>query len=278
VTAVPVPSYPARVIESTFQLAPGIGAMRERQLWAAGVVRWEGFPREPGQTFSARLDARILDAVERAREALEAGDAGRLAAMLPARERWRLYRAFADDAGFLDVEADGEGVTVIGVLDRDGPRLFLRGRDLDDFPAAAARWKLLVTFNGQAFDVPLLRRTFPDWDPPAAHVDLRHLWARLGHQGGLKLLEHVTGVGRPAHLARLDGSQAAGLWRRHGEGEPGALHALAEYNLYDTVNLKALMALGYNRMLERYRLPGEPVPRWERGDVLYDLTRQLLAL
>src|SRR5512135_754296 len=183
------------MIESTFQLAPGIGAYRERQLWDAGVGSWDALPGATVGIVSPRLDGRIRAAVGAAREALRARDGERLACMLPVRERWRLYRAFAEDAAFLDVERAGEEITVIGVLDRDGPRLFLRGRDLDDFPAAAARWKLLVTYNGRSFDVPALEATFPGWKAPHAHVDLRHVWTRLGHQGGLKLLEHVTGVG-----------------------------------------------------------------------------------
>jgi hypothetical protein len=38
------------------------------------------------------------------------------------------------------------------------------------------------------------------------------------------------------------------------------------------------MDLGYNRMIERLRLPAAPVPVQERGDVRYDVTRVLLAL
>ena len=266
------------MIESTFQLAPGVGPYRERQLWAAGVVRWEELPPAPAVTLSRRLDLRLHQAVAAARAALAAGDTARLAAMLPRRERWRLYPTFAEDAAFLDVETDGEELTVVGVLDRHGPRLFVRGRDLDDFPAATEGWKVLVTFNGLSFDVPVLRREFPAWRPPAAHVDLRHLWGRLGHEGGLKLLERTTGVGRPDHLDGVDGLEAVRLWRRHRAGEAGALRRLAEYNLYDVVNLKALMTLGYNRMLERHRLPGRPVDVWQRGEVLYDVSKQLLAV
>jgi len=272
--------YAARtVIHATFQLAPGIGPYRERQLWAAGIQRWDHFPGELGIALSPRLDGRVRNGVAAARAALEDGDADALAAMLPRRERWRLYAAFAEDAAFLDIETDGgDLVTAVGVLDRDGPRVFLRGRDLDDFPAAAARWKVLVTFNGLSFDVPILERAFPAWRSPRAHVDLRHLWARLGHQGGLKLLEHETGVGRPDHLHGVDGMEAVRLWRRHRDGEPGALRRLAEYNLYDAVNLKALMTLGYNRMLARYELPAAPIALWQRGDVLYDVTKRLLAI
>jgi uncharacterized protein YprB with RNaseH-like and TPR domain len=266
------------VIESTFQLAPGIGAYRERQLWEAGVVHWDRFPAPPEVALSARLDDRIRAAIESARAALRDGDAERLALMLPARERWRLYPSFEQDAAFLDVERDGETVTIVGVLDRDGPRLFVRGRDLDAFPEAARVWKLLVTFNGLAFDVPALEAAFPGWRAPHAHVDLRHLWSRLGHQGGLKLLEETTGVGRPPHVAGIAGADAVRLWRAHLDGDRESLRRLAEYNLHDAVNLKALLALGYNLMVERLRLPAAPVPSWSRGDVLYDLSKLLLAL
>ncbi len=266
------------MIRSTFRIAPGIGAFLEGKLWTAGVRRWDDFPAPPAVALSASLDARVRAAIPRARAALGAGDAEALATMLPRNERWRLYGVFGEDAAFLDVEADGEALTAIGILDRRGPRLLLAGRDLDRFPDEARGWKLLVTFNGLSFDVPALRRAFPGWRPPRAHVDLRHLWGRLGHRGGLKLLEAETGVGRPAHLVGLGGRDAVRLWRAHQDGDPGALRLFAEYNLLDAVNLRTLMDLGYNRMIERLRLPAPPVRVQERGDVRYDVMKILLAL
>jgi hypothetical protein len=38
------------------------------------------------------------------------------------------------------------------------------------------------------------------------------------------------------------------------------------------------VAIGYNRMLERTGLSAPPLPRWERGEVLYDVSKLLLAL
>jgi uncharacterized protein YprB with RNaseH-like and TPR domain len=266
------------MIRSTFRIAPGVGRWQEARLWESGIATWDDFPPAPAVTLGDALDARIRSAIARARAALDASDAEALATMLPRAERWRLYAAFARDAAFLDVETDGDALTAIGVLDRDGPRVFLAGRDLDRFPDAARAWKLLVTYNGLAFDVPALRRAFPGWRPPRAHVDLCHLWRRLGHAGGLKLLEAETGVGRPPHLAALRGHDAVRLWRAHERGDREALRLLVDYNLHDAVNLRTLMDLGYNRMVERLRLPAAPVPVSERGDFRYDMTKLLLAL
>lgn len=266
------------MIRSTFRLAPGVGPHLEAKLWEGGVSSWDDFPPPPCVALSPRLDDRLREAIARARAALAERDAEALAAMMPRAERWRLYGAFARDAAFLDVEMDGDDLTAIGLLDASGPRVLLAGRDLAAFPELAQRWKLLVTFNGLAFDVPALRRAFPRWRPPRAHVDLCHLWRRLGHAGGLKLLEAETGVGRPAHLRGLDGRDAVRLWRAHLDGDRAALRLFADYNLHDAVNLRTLMDLGYNRMIERLRLPAAPVPVSERGDVRYDLTKALLAL
>jgi len=156
-----------------------------------------------------------------------------------------------------------------------GGRLYLPTGTLQDENAILAAARRVFGDNIE----PVLERTFPGWKAPAAHVDLCQLFGRLGHSGGLKLLEEDTGVGRPFHLKGIDGRAAVRLWSRHVEdSDRAALLALVEYNLYDAINLKALMAHGYNRMIERMRMPGAPVPAWERGDVLYDVSKVLLAL
>jgi uncharacterized protein YprB with RNaseH-like and TPR domain len=166
----------------------------------------------------------------------------------------------------------------VGILDRGGPRILLPWRGLDDFPDLVPPGSLLVTFNGAAFDVPVLRRFFPGWRPPAAHIDLRPLLVRLGERGGLKVIEERLGLGRPDHLRGLSGREAATLFRWGGRGDRTALRLFAEYNLYDTINLRTLMALAYNRAVEAALPAAARVPVSWRGDVLYDVSKALLAL
>ncbi len=269
------------MIRSTFRLTPGVGAWLESRLWDAGVRTWEDLlAADPaGLPLPARTTARLREAVGRAAEALAAGDAEALARLLPRAERWRLYPAFVEEACFLDIETDGgDGVTAVGLLDAAGPRVLLAGRDLEALPDLGARWKLLVTFNGLAFDVPVLQRAFPGWRAPLAHVDLCHLWRRLGHAGGLKLLEHEEGLRRPPAVAHLTGLDAIRLWAAWQAGDAAALRLLVEYNLYDAVHLRTLADRGYNRMLARLRLPAPPVRVVEPGELRYDVTKALLAL
>jgi uncharacterized protein len=276
------------MVESTFQLARGFGPKREQRLWQSGIARWQDF-----RAAAAADEPMLRAAVDEAAAAYDARDADRLAALLPTREHWRLFDAFADGAAYLDIETSDDvvgrcGISAIGVLDRSGPRLLLAGRDLDDFVDVARGWSMLVTFNGSSFDVPILRRAFPDWTPPVCHVDLRHVLARLGHSGGLKRIEReltALELARPPHLAGIDGWDASWLFRRGVDGDRAALRRFAEYNLYDAINLRTLMAFAYNEMLDAetrlapaVRAAARSVPVPGRGDVLYDVSKILLAL
>jgi uncharacterized protein YprB with RNaseH-like and TPR domain len=266
----------------TFQLTQGVGPWREKDLWARDLSRWEDFERAAaaGVVMSARHDRDLLVAIDAARRALAARDLPALATLVPAREHWRLFGHFPDSAAFFDIEADGDDVpTVVGVMDAEGVATFRRGTTLDEVPARLARAPLWVTFNGGAYDVPALRRYFgPGFPTPRVHVDLRFLVRRGRLSGGLKAIERVLGLGRPPHLEGVRGLDAIRLWREwEATGDPAALRILVEYNLYDAINLRAVLEQCAWRIAEGYAWDVDRQPTFERGDVLYDVSRLVLA-
>ena len=144
---------------------------------------------------------------------------------------------------------------------------------------ALQKARLWVTFNGRCFDVPVLQRHFSDLPIPPVHLDLRFLCHRVGLRGGLKTVEQTIGIPRPPHLRGVGGCEAAVLWRTWiATDELEALRFLVEYNLYDAFQLRALADAAYNRAVEQLAFDGERIPVWERGDLLYDVSRLVLAL
>ena len=162
--------------------------------------------------------------------------------LLPQREMWRLCPEFARRALFLDIEttglsAWGDEVTVIGGFGGGELSLFVRGVNLEQFPAYVRQFPLLVSFNGSQFDVPFLRVHFPEARLDQAHVDLRFVLASLGYRGGLKAVERRLGLaarrrsagwtvrGRPALAAsqarRPCGAGEAAPLQPDGRGQSG---------------------------------------------------------
>jgi uncharacterized protein len=267
------------VIRRTFQMIPGVGPWREKDLWARGLLTWDDFAKSTEVILSDRVDPIARERIQETHAAIEAGDLAALAKRIPAREHWRLYPLFADDAVFFDIEADAEHrPTIVSLFDRDGLHVFVDGRNLDDVPAALAKRRFWVTFNGSVFDVPVLQRHFGALALPDLHLDLRFLCRRVRLKGGLKDIEDSLGLGRPPHLRGVRGMDAILLWRAYQRtGDVQALRFLAEYNLYDSINLRAVLDRAYNRAAEHLAFD-DRVPEFDRGDVLYDVSKLLLGL
>ena len=271
------------MIQRTFQLVPGIGPWRERDLWARGIQTWDDFPAEGAPVaVSSKVDAQARLQIARTRAALEARDLAQLGRLMPSREHWRCYPAFAPQAVFFDIEAEdprSPQPTVVSLFHAEGLEVFIQGRNLDELPKALSRWPLWVTYNGSCFDVPVLRTHFPELALPALHIDLRFLARRLEFRGGLKQLEDTLGVGRPPHLRGVNGYDAVLLWREYQlTGDVEALRFLTEYNLYDAIQLRSVMELMYNRAADRLACDIVPLQPFDRGEVLYDISRLLLEL
>jgi uncharacterized protein len=262
------------VLRHTFVHVPGIGEKKERDLWSRGFIDWDAFER--GHPAGAWRDL-----------ILERLDPERAASDLPAREAWRLAAEYAGATLFLDIETtglslEGDAVTCVGVSDGTSTRAFVRGVDLERFPDALEGVRLLVTYNGASFDLPVLARAFPEVDFSAFHhVDLRFPLRRLGLKGGLKGVERALGIDRPDELRGVDGFMAVRLWNAHRAGREGALETLVSYCLEDVVNLEPLLAHVYDGLSATLPIRIPALPRRERPVIAHRadlrLVREMLG-
>lgn len=183
--------------------------------------------------------------------ALQSFDASYFAQKLPKPFLWRAIPEFTDKTVFLDVETDGtEKITLIGIADKNQFRAFVLG--IDDFEEARdwlEREAMVVTYNGNSFDLPVLRANFPKWRIPPLHIDLCPLLRRLGYKGGLKGVEAQLGIRRSPQTQGLNGWDAVRLWWMWCEyGDENSLNLLLQYNREDVVNLRTLLDFAYQQL------------------------------
>jgi len=187
-----------------------------------------------------------------------------------------MYADFRDSAAYVDVETTGrlgEGeITVIGLFDGIRPRVFVKGKNLEDFKTEMRKFALLVTYNGRQFDVPFLCSKFGNIFGHMGHIDLQYLLQHLGYVGGLKPIQEQFGLRREGPLGSLDGRSAIWLWEEYEQGNKKALDTLLRYNLEDVVVLPALAEAVYNESASKLPVPVKELPPGKniQIDIPYD--------
>ncbi|MDS0477504.1 ribonuclease H-like domain-containing protein [Natrinema sp. 1APR25-10V2] len=238
-------------IENSFIPVHGVGEATERRLWENGVTHWEEFD---GSVVGSTLADRIETFIDEGWTHLERGDVSVFAEALPAASRWRCYENVSDEACFLDIEttglsADRNDVTTVSLHRGGETKTFVKDRDLtgDRLARELEDSALLVTFNGQRFDVPFLETSF-DLEVDLPHVDLMYPCKKLGLDGGLKAIERDLGIERD--MPDISGRDAVRLWHEYESGDDAALETLVEYNRADTRNMEPLMEIVTDRLHE----------------------------
>jgi uncharacterized protein len=244
------------VIKNTFIHIQGIGPKTERYLWKKGIDDWESFLSHEGIILSSRKDPIVRMQLEES--IINCDNIEYFARRLSLSDAWRMFDKFKEKAAYLDIETSGdysggELITMIGLYDGDTVQSFINGRNLQDFEIAVASFELLITFNGSSFDLPIIRKYFPNISLPSGHIDLKFLLRRLGYTGGLKKIERDFGIYRDEKIKGMDGIEAIRLWEAYRWGDKEALELLIKYNSADVVNLKPLMEKGYKMMKEALR-------------------------
>ncbi|WP_049896619.1 ribonuclease H-like domain-containing protein [Natrialba chahannaoensis] len=229
-------------IENSFIPVRGVGETTERRLWEHGITHWDDFD---GSVVGDTLADRIEDFIADGRQHLEQGNLTPFAEALPASSRWRLYENVREKTCFLDIETTGldatsNDVTTVSLHRGGETKTFVKDRDLtsDRLAAELESASLLVTFNGQRFDVPFLETCY-NVDVTTPHVDLMYPCKKVGLDGGLKAIEQDLGIER--EMPDISGRDAVRLWHEYERGDEGALETLVEYNRADTKNMEPLM-------------------------------------
>lgn len=244
------------MLTRSFIQLQGVGTSTEARLWERGATDWDTFLKlRPTLGMPRARLALWEEKIEECRRRLGGGDSRYFARCLAPRDQWRAYPEFRHRALYLDIETTGTGaedqVTVVGVYDGRELRQYVRGVNLHLFPQEMAECGLLVTFFGSGFDLPVLRRAFPENRFDVLHVDLCFALKRLGFSGGLKRVESELGIHRAEQTAGLNGWDAVRLWAEYCGGNGHSLAKLLAYNEEDVVNLERLMGLAYTGLRAR---------------------------
>ncbi len=253
------------MLQSTFCHVPGLGLQTERRLWDAGCLTWEDL-LEPDSSWplGSRQSSEVLRQIELSQRALEEGVHQHFATLLGSRHAWRAWPEFQDRAVCLDIETDGrqdpDSITMVGLYDGQEFICLTPDDGLASFPDIISRWGMVVTFYGGGFDLPMLRKAFPQVRLDQIHFDLCPAFRQLGVRGGLKKIEVEMGLQRPEEAEGLTGWDAVLLWRRHLRGDPNALRILTAYNREDVVNLWVLANIAYEKLRKSVGFPGSHAP------------------
>ncbi|MHA1732850.1 MAG: ribonuclease H-like domain-containing protein [Promethearchaeota archaeon] len=254
-----------KMLVKTFRHLSGVGEVTERRIWASGYESWaDALNRGSPPGVSPSKWTRYQRELGHHLPLLEDRDGPALASVVPSSLHWRMIPEFLGHIAYLDIETTGlypghDQITTIAVFDGKTVHDFVRGENLDEFGDFISEFPAVATYNGKTFDVPFIERTL-GVDMPQVDFDTRFLLRRVGLTGGLKRVEEAVGLSRPG-VDGIDGFGAVILWNLYEQSRRQEyLDTLLAYNNEDIINLPHLLALAYNGIVERGRMPFEHIP------------------
>ncbi len=245
------------MLTSTYIHMPRIGATVEKRIWSGGIRTWDDFMSRMDELLIPRSKKEmIVSGISESVERLSSRDFRFFAQSLPKAEHWRAFREFSGKVAYVDIETTGlspgsSSITVIGIYDGKDAKCYVKGIDLEKIVDIFPKYEFLVTFNGARFDLPFIKREFPEIEFDQLHADLMYPLRRIGLAGGLKKIECELGISRAQETVGISGFDAVRLWNQYERGEEEALDLLLKYNREDIVNLKTIIETTLPRFIEK---------------------------
>ncbi len=203
------------MITSAFHHCRGIGPARLTKLMAAGVHSWHDAVGNP-DALPASLRKSLIDECRRLIAEFEQDRIDTFVRCFHPKDKWRILHHYLDRASFFDIETTGlsfeDTITVIVCWHRGELHSFVEHENLDEFLELLDDVDLLVSFNGNMFDVPRVLDAFHIPELPCPHLDLRWIAHHQQLRGSLKSLTCRLGIERPHDLRDVDGAQAVHWW------------------------------------------------------------------
>lgn len=230
------------MINQTFLHCTGIGPKTEQRLRLLGIGTWEECLQQPDLIpFKGRRQQIFFAQLQESLHALRSRNIQYLVSRLPSREHWRILAEYFPHATFFDIETTGLSsydsiITVIVALRNNRLHTFLYRENLDDFLDLVEESELLVSFNGNSFDIPFIESAFNIPEIGCPFIDLRWICYHNGFRGGLKLIEKELHIKRPPDIRSIDGYEAVRLFYDWQEGNLRARNKLVRYCRADVVS------------------------------------------
>ncbi|MGD9624091.1 MAG: ribonuclease H-like domain-containing protein [Arcobacter sp.] len=232
-------------IQSSFIHLDKIGKKIEKELWDKNILSWEEYQNyyEKDNLFFDSKASKLYESIN----AYNNKDIKFFTNGLPNNEYYRLALSFPEDVIFLDIETTGlsqyyDHITMVGWSIGEEYNYYVNGiSDKEKFKNDMLKAKIIVTFNGSIFDIPFIKKEFPDINIPECHIDLRFFSKRAGLSGGQKKIEDEINFKRDKSLKDTDGYMATILWDMYKWGNKSSLEKLIAYNHSDIEGMKAIL-------------------------------------
>jgi len=159
-----------------------------------------------------------------------------------------LYERLKSQSLCLDIETThfGGPIAIVGTYaPKDGEiqyNALVKSQNLsqESLRSLFSDCKLLITYNGHAFDIPKINQEFPGAIPHETKIlDVYQLAKKLGLGTNLKVLESTLNIER---MSGDHKGKAVLLWQRYVQyNDNTALQLLLDYNRQDVINLYPIM-------------------------------------
>lgn len=232
------------MIDGAFLHFKGIGKKSRENLFRLGINDWNSAEEYLSKIpFHEAKKNNFLSEIIENKNALSKNDIAFFVNKFHPEDKWRILAHYFDSASYFDIETDGvyNRITTIALYHKGKLYNFTKNINLDDFLEVLEDVKLILSFNGSSFDVPVVVQNFRINSFPVPHLDLRWICYHEGIKGGLKQIERNLTIRRPPELEGVDGLEAIQLWYRWSEyNDKQALIRLIKYCSADVLSLVKL--------------------------------------